>query len=56
MALRLLFFVDDLLGRLEDLIVDGHHDGQWKVEGVESSVDLVAELLAHLALLSPSWT
>ena len=51
MALRFLFFVDDPLGRLEDLIVDGRHDGQWDVEGAERGVDLVAELLAHLALL-----
>lgn len=50
MTLGFFLFVDDPLGRLEDLIVDGRHDGQRDVEGSERGVDLVAELLAHLTL------
>ena len=48
MTLSLLLFVDDPLGRLKDLVVDGHHHSQRDVKGTERGVDLVPEFLTHL--------
>ena len=51
MTLGFFLFVDDPFGGLENLIINGGHDGQRNVKRSQCGVDLVTEFLTHLTLI-----